>query len=360
MAISSGNLDQLVNVTFAGSDTSALSVQSYTTTGSGSAEAIATLTAVTTSSTSRTLDYYPGGDFTVIAVNDAANSIALQYSYDGQTGGVYSEYVLGFAPDGLLVDVNTSNTDAENLDFFGTSNNPYVNLVELSPSLVPTGTTVSFSIDSAATGIACFVRGTGITTTQGRVVVEQLRVGDVIPSCLSERFSRIRWIGHRTIDLARHPRPAAVAPVRIASHAFGFGKPARDLWLSPDHAVFIDAVLIPIRLLINHHTICQIAIDQVEYWHVELESHDVLLAEGLPAESYLDTGNRAVFANDGATVLLHPDFQLHPDHGHFTWEALECAPLVVSGAALEEVRRWLSRHAGSSDCHAASRQYAVR
>jgi hypothetical protein len=36
-----------------------------------------------------------------------------------------------------------------------------------------------------------------------------------------------------------------------------------------------------------------------DYVHVELDRHDILLAEGLPAESYLDTGNRAAFGTQG-------------------------------------------------------------
>jgi hypothetical protein len=46
----------------------------------------------------------------------------------------------------------------------------------------------------------------------------------------------------------------------------------------------------------------------VTYYHVELDAHDILLAENLPAESYLDTGNRKHFENAGMSIVLHPDF----------------------------------------------------
>src|ERR1019366_10641252 len=59
-------------------------------------------------------------------------------------------------------------------------------------------------------------------------------------------------------------------------------------------------VLIPIRYLVNGRSIAQEARDEVTYWHVELARHDILLAEGLPAESYLDTGNRDAFADNAA------------------------------------------------------------
>jgi hypothetical protein len=90
-----------------------------------------------------------------------------------------------------------------------------------------------------------------------------------------------------------------VWPVRIASDAFGPGVPGRAVMLSPDHAVFVDGALIPVRHLVNGRTVAQVAVDQVTYWHVELARHDVLLAEGLPCESFLDTGNRGAFVDGG-------------------------------------------------------------
>ncbi len=106
----------------------------------------------------------------------------------------------------------------------------------------------------------------------------------------------LAWLGFRELDCARHPRPREVWPVRIRRNAFGPGLPKRTLWLSPDHAVLVDGHLIPIRYLVNGATIATEPRDGVRYWHVELPAHDVILAEGLPAESYLDTGNRDAFA----------------------------------------------------------------
>jgi serralysin len=91
----------------------------------------------------------------------------------------------------------------------------------------------------------------------------------------------------------------AVLPVRICASAFAAGIPARDLLLSPDHAVFVEdergGVLIPVGNLVNGATIARQQVDGITYFHVELRKHDVLIAEGLKAESYLDTGNRASF-----------------------------------------------------------------
>lgn len=70
----------------------------------------------------------------------------------------------------------------------------------------------------------------------------------------------------------------------------------------------------------------------VTYFHVELARHAVLLAEGLPAESYLDTGDRSDFGNGGGAMTLHPDF------ASLQREAGACAPLVITGPVLEAVR----------------------
>jgi hypothetical protein len=93
------------------------------------------------------------------------------------------------------------------------------------------------------------------------------------------------------------------------------GIPHRDLWLSPDHAVCSGGTLIPIKYLINQQTIVQEAWDSVVYFHVELAQHDVLFAESLPTESFLDTGNKSQFES-GATIT-RPE----PSSAPITWGA---------------------------------------
>jgi hypothetical protein len=129
--------------------------------------------------------------------------------------------------------------------------------------------------------------------------------------------------------------------VRVAAGAFGGGLPRRDLMLSPDHAVFAGGVLIPVRYLVNGATIEQVSAEDVTYFHIELPHHAVLFAEGLPAESYLDTGNRAAFANGGGSAQLQPEFSRQ------VWHADGCAELVVTGPKLVSARQRLLAHAGA-------------
>jgi hypothetical protein len=102
--------------------------------------------------------------------------------------------------------------------------------------------------------------------------------------------------------------------------------------------VFADGVLIPVKRLVNGATVAVDPRASVEYFHIELDRHDIVLAEGLPTESYLDTGDRGRFSG-GALVALHPDFSTR------VWEAEGCAPLKIVGPEVDRVRDTLVRRA---------------
>jgi len=190
-----------------------------------------------------------------------------------------------------------------------------------------------------AADLACFVIGTHIMTDRGPIPVELLSEGLSVPTAPGGDSLPIKWIGYRHVDCAHHPRPASVYPIRIRKDAFGENTPSRDLLLSPDHAVGFDGALIPVRLLVNGHNVVRQPMDRVTYYHVELSRHALLLADNLPVESFLDIGNRSAFANGGAAVQLHPEFNA------WTRDAAGCAPLVVTGPLLARARLYLERAA---------------
>lgn len=204
---------------------------------------------------------------------------------------------------------NTTGTNTVFLDWVGNSGN---------------NTTEFFLSDQA-----CYVSGTRILTPTGERMVDSLQVGDIVSTLANGTFDArpVKWIGRRRLDLTAHPRPDTVAPIRIHRGAFAEATPHTDLLVSPDHAILVDGALICARQLLNGTTIRQEpGWTSVEYFHIELDRHAILLAEGLPAESYLDTGNRGFFANSGAPLVLHPDLTNETEYP--ARESASCAPFV--------------------------------
>nr|WP_245291234.1 Hint domain-containing protein [Methylobacterium aquaticum] len=187
----------------------------------------------------------------------------------------------------------------------------------------------------------CFVIGTLIRTVRGEVAVETLQVGDEAVT-VSGALRPITWIGHRDLDGAGKALPRDQQPIRIRAGAFGPGLPARDLSLSPGHPVLVGADadgmgghLVPAMCLINGTSIAREPVASVTYWHVELDAHDILLAEGLPAESYLDWGDRPFFTEGSDHALHNPDFVV-------PGLSARCRPVAVDGPVVEAERARLS------------------
>ena len=191
----------------------------------------------------------------------------------------------------------------------------------------------------------CFATGTRIKTVRGDIEVEKLVVGDFVITG-SGQHRRIRWIGSRTVEPSRYSPPELANPVRIRAHAFGQDRPARDLSVSPGHAIAFDIVgevLIPAGSLVNGLTLLREEVSSVTYWHVELDSHDLLIAENQAVESYLDMGNRGFFA-ECAVVSIDAAPDVEPStrtHAHF------CRPFHPDGPLVDVVRSQLRLRAQS-------------
>jgi hypothetical protein len=197
-----------------------------------------------------------------------------------------------------------------------------------------TFTTNDFHISSyGGTGtmiIVCFAAGTHIATPVGEARIEDLAIGNLVRTHFGGPTA-VQRICRRHVDCTRHPDPRAAWPVRVAAGSFGLGCPHRDLSLSPNHAVFVDGSLIPIRYLINGTSIAQTPVDEITCYHLELAQHDLLLSEGLLTDSYLDTGDRANFSDGHEPMRLFPDFAAHSVDSAMLWETTGCAPLVIAG-----------------------------
>ncbi|MCX7384858.1 MAG: Hint domain-containing protein [Alphaproteobacteria bacterium] len=269
---------------------------------------------------------------TTIAFTDGAGTLTV--STPASFGGAISGFAIG-----------------DNLSFLGVTDASYNTITHTLSITTESGTTTvplvaaSGAIHLGATGngfqvAACFAEGTQLLTPEGRMPVEAIRPGQLLRTA-DGGIAPVIWAGRRRLDLRRHRRPQDVMPIRVREGAFAPGVPARDVRLSPDHAVFIDNMLVPVRYLTNGRTIVQERAASITYWHVELPRHGVVLAEGLPCESYLDTGNRSAFEDGGPALDLHPDF------ARAVWAAEGCAPLVTEGPPVIAARAALLARAAS-------------
>jgi len=195
---------------------------------------------------------------------------------------------------------------------------------------------------------ACYCRGTMILTDRGEIPVEELRIGDPVVT-ISGEAKPICWIGCRSYRGRFAANNREVLPVRFKAGSLADDVPRRELSVSPLHAMFIDGVLIPAQVLVNGSSITQAdAIELVEYFHIELAQHDVILAEGAASETFVDDGSRGMFLNAAEYGALYPDAVREP--------ARYCAPRVEDGEELEAVRRRIAaRSSGTGRVSIAAR-----
>ncbi len=178
-------------------------------------------------------------------------------------------------------------------------------------------------------GGTCYASGSRIRAARGDVEVEFLVAGQQVVVVRDDRriLEPVKWVGYTYVDVARHPRPEDVAPIRFRKGAIAEQQPVRDLLVSPEHCLIIGGLCIPAKLLVNGGSILSERNRQpFKYYHVELERHGILLAENTPAESYLDTGNRYWFDNADEPRRLHADFTVDPTSARWLTDA--CAPLA--------------------------------
>ncbi len=179
--------------------------------------------------------------------------------------------------------------------------------------------------------VECFLAGTRIRTPRGEVAVQDLRAGDLVAT-LHSGPQPIKSVQRLGFTSAAQVRAAKVRPIRIAAGALGPNTPSRDLYVSPDHAMFLDGVLVPAKLLLNGSSITQPARHAaITYIHIELAPHGIIFAEDAATETYLDIGK-------GAAITSLDPFEPK------SWEDA-CAPLLLAGPALAAIRARLASRA---------------
>ena len=217
---------------------------------------------------------------------------------------------------------------------------PPAALAEGSHSFTATATDAAGNISGVSTTFTvtvdttlCYLEGTHILTPTGEVPIQYLKIGDMVVTRWAG-IQPIKWVGRQSFSAQFVKANRAQIPVRIKAGALGERQPARSLSVSPGHSMLVGGSLVLARSLVNGVTITQ---DEpsgtVNYFQIELEAHDCVIAEGSWSETYADcVGLRDQFHNAAEFEELYPD--------HRPPEELRlCAPRPECGAKLDEVLR---------------------
>jgi len=272
------------------------------------------------------------GDDDVLAATTAGTGISQSYNQSSET-----LTLTGSASAATYQQV------LESVTFDSTNPEPTDNGADPSRTVawsVSDGTLSSTTADETINITPCYCPGTLIKTKLGQKKVEKLKIGDEVMNASGDARP-IKWIGRRSYNGRFVMGRKDILPVCIKAGALDDNVPKRDLWISPNHAMFLGGMLIEAKDLLNGVSIVQAkSVESVEYVHIELETHDVVIAEGAFAESYIDDDNRALFHN------AHEYFEKYPKVA--AGSAHYCAPRCDDGYAVEAVRRRIALRAGLS------------
>jgi uncharacterized repeat protein (TIGR03803 family) len=195
-----------------------------------------------------------------------------------------------------------------------------------------------FEITNSGFVVACYARGVLILTEAGDVAVEDLAIGDSVMTAAGI-MRPIKWIGRRSYGGRFIIGRKDILPICFKAGSLEDNVPKRDLWISPHHAMYLDGVLIEAKDLVNGVSIVQVEqVEKVEYFHIELDSHDVIVAEGAFSESFVDDDSRGMFHNACDYAALYPN--------EAAGAARYCAPRLDDGYVVEAVRVRIAARAG--------------
>ena len=286
----------------------------------------ATFSTTTVNNVSSTSVSFTGGP--TLSGIQLLNQGAGGFTFSDSTGATFYLSKTAIA-GGTQIDVNTAPSTgliAGTLD----------TLVAPNPTIFVGASNTTTSLDGSVF-IACFLSGTMIDTPDGEVAVQDLRIGDLVLNA-SRRPKQILWIGRRTYRASFARGNDKVTPICFSAGCLSEGVPSRDLYVSPAHALLIDGVLIPAEHLLTEGSVTRGFRDgDVAYFHLELEDHDVVWANGVTAETYVDDDNRSMFENADEYHALYPSGMMEA--------AIYCVSRMTDGDVVQAVRNRLARRA---------------
>ncbi|WP_420397968.1 Hint domain-containing protein [Nioella sp.] len=161
----------------------------------------------------------------------------------------------------------------------------------------------------SAGDVNCFAADTEIHTPEGIAQVTALEIGDVILTACGGTAS-IKWIGRQTVSTRFGPAERLM-PVRFAAGSLGDGLPHADLTVTADHGMLVDGVICHAGALVNGTTITRVPMSEMgqtyTVYHIETDEHEIILANGAPAETFIDNVSRRSFDNFAEFETLYGD-----------------------------------------------------
>ena len=210
--------------------------------------------------------------------------------FNGQSGYVFTIDGALTNPDNVLVLTNEATTNFNTFMDIG-------------------GFASDTSSQSLAADPACFLAGTAIAAPGGARAVEELAPGDMICAA-NGRTVPVKWIGRQIVSTRFGPAERLM-PVRFAAGSLGEGIPHTDLTVTADHGMFVDGVICHAGALVNGTTITRVPLAEMgetyTVYHIETEAHEIILANGAPAETFIDNVSRRVFDNFAEFEALYGD-----------------------------------------------------
>jgi hypothetical protein len=172
---------------------------------------------------------------------------------------------------------------------------------------IPHGTAISGGSQTGFT--TCFVAGTLIATPEKEVLIENLGIGDTVLTAKGDPIP-VKWIGRQTVSTRFGPAERLM-PVRFAAGSLGKGLPTADLTVTADHGMLVSGVICHAGALVNGTTITRVPLSEMgetyTVYHIETEEHEIILANGAPAETFIDNVSRRAFDNYAEFEALYGD-----------------------------------------------------
>ncbi len=273
--------------------------------------------------------------------NDAFNVTVYDANSDGDIDSTDYFFDSNIPYTGTTVTINGSDYAV-----FSTGGSHYIpyNIAYDNLSAFTDPSTWTFnSVPENAEVANCFLTGTRIATPSGETAVEDLRIGDVVTTA-DGRTVEVKWMARQTYRQFRNMAlPEKHAPVCISAGALGHGLPHSDMYLTADHGMILDDMVVNAGAMVNGDTIRFVPLSEMPaeftYYHVETEHHDEILANGAASETFIDYVGRKGFDNYLEYLDLYGADRIIPEMKRLRVSAKRLLPPQLAqrlGAGLEQ------------------------